>query len=78
MIRNLLSNAIKYTARGGILLGCRRRRGKVSIEIWDTGAGIPDNEQKAIFDEYHQLDNTRAIQAGVWVLAWPSFSGLQG
>lgn len=57
MIRNLLSNALKYTKRGKILLGCRRRHGVVSVEIWDTGVGIPNDELKAIFEEYHQLDN---------------------
>jgi two-component system CheB/CheR fusion protein len=57
MIRNLLSNALKYTERGKILLGCRRREKTLSIEVWDTGAGIPDTELKAIFDEYHQLNN---------------------
>ncbi len=57
MIRNLLSNALKYTRRGKVLLGCRRREGRLSIEIWDTGLGIPDEELQAIFEEYHQLDN---------------------
>ena len=57
MIRNLLSNALKYTKHGKVLLGCRRRKGMLSIEIWDTGVGIPDEELQAIFEEYHQLDN---------------------
>lgn len=57
MIRNLLSNAVKYTKRGKVLLGCRRRPGMLSIEVWDTGVGIPDEELQAIFEEYHQLDN---------------------
>ena len=57
MIRNLLSNALKYTKRGKVLLGCRRREGMLSIEVWDTGIGIPDEELQAIFEEYHQLDN---------------------
>ena len=57
MIRNLLSNALKYTTRGKVLLGCRRRKEMLSIEIWDTGVGIPDEELQTIFDEYHQLDN---------------------
>ena len=42
MIRNLLSNALKYTTRGKVLLGCRRHAGMLSIEIWDTGIGIPE------------------------------------
>jgi two-component system, chemotaxis family, CheB/CheR fusion protein len=57
IIRNLLSNALKYTQRGKVLLGCRRRNGVISIEVWDTGIGIPDTELKSIFDEYHQLNN---------------------
>lgn len=57
MVRNLLSNALKYTKQGKVLLGCRRRKGMLSIEVWDTGIGIPDSELEAIFEEYHQLDN---------------------
>jgi len=57
MVRNLLSNALKYTQTGKVLLGCRRAPGMVSIEVWDTGIGIPKEEYETIFDEYHQLDN---------------------
>ena len=57
MVRNLLSNAFKYTQTGKVLLGCRRRDGILSIEVWDTGIGIPANELQSVFDEYHQLDN---------------------
>ena len=57
MIRNLLSNALKYTKRGKILLGCRRHGDRLRIEVWDTGLGIPEGQLKAIFDEFHQLDN---------------------
>jgi two-component system CheB/CheR fusion protein len=57
MLRNLLSNALKYTKRGKVLLGCRRRPGGLSIEVWDTGVGIAEAEFQAIFDEYHQLEN---------------------
>jgi two-component system, chemotaxis family, CheB/CheR fusion protein len=57
VMRNLISNALKYTKHGKVLIGCRRRRGAISIEIWDTGIGMPNDELQAIFDEYHQLDN---------------------
>jgi two-component system, chemotaxis family, CheB/CheR fusion protein len=57
MIRNLLSNALKYTRQGKLLVGCRRHEGLLSIEVWDTGIGIPAEELDAIFEEYHQLDN---------------------
>jgi two-component system, chemotaxis family, CheB/CheR fusion protein len=57
MVRNLLSNALKYTKTGKVLLGCRRRKGMLRIEVWDTGIGIPDEEIQAIFEEYHQVGN---------------------
>jgi two-component system CheB/CheR fusion protein len=57
MLRNLLSNAMKYTKHGKILLGCRRHGGMLTIEVCDTGPGIPAGEYQAIFEEYHQLDN---------------------
>ena len=57
MVRNLLANAIKYTPVGRIVLGCRRLKGQVRIEIWDTGIGIAGTELHAIFNEFHQVNN---------------------
>ncbi len=57
ILRNLLLNAIRYTERGGVLLACRRRGGMASIEVWDTGVGIPDDQREAVFREFHQLGN---------------------
>ncbi|MEO7066963.1 MAG: chemotaxis protein CheB [Rhodanobacter sp.] len=57
MIRNLLANAFKYTKQGRILFGCRRHEGWLSIQIWDTGPGIPNEQLQPIFEEFHQLDN---------------------
>ncbi|HLZ67770.1 MAG TPA: response regulator, partial [Aliidongia sp.] len=63
MIRNLLSNALKYTKRGKVLLGCRRRDGMLSVEVWDTGVGIADEDLHAIFEEYHQIDTAAPEQS---------------
>src|SRR5262249_61028282 len=57
ILRNLVSNAIRYTRRGGIVVGCRRRRGALSLEVWDTGIGIPPQQQARIFDEFYQGAN---------------------
>jgi two-component system CheB/CheR fusion protein len=57
MLRNIIANAVKYTPQGRILLGCRRHAETLSIEVWDTGLGIPADKLEAIFDEYHQVDN---------------------
>ncbi len=57
VLRNLLSNAMKYTERGAVLLGCRRHEDKLRIEVWDRGIGISSDHIKAIFDEFHQVNN---------------------
>jgi len=55
---NLVSNAVRYTDRGRVLIGCRRQRGIVRLEVWDTGPGIPESGQAAIFDDFCQLDSS--------------------
>lgn len=55
VLQNLLSNAVRYTERGGVLFGCRRRGDFLRIEIWDTGPGIPEDQQSRIFHEFMRL-----------------------
>ena len=57
ILRNLVSNALRYTANGRVLLAARRRDKRLSIEIYDTGLGIPEDELNSIFLEFHQLGN---------------------
>ncbi len=42
--------------------GARRRGGKVRLEVWDTGRGIPADQLQAIFLEFNQLDAGRASE----------------
>jgi signal transduction histidine kinase len=55
LLQNLVSNAIKYTPGGRVLVGTRRRGEYVSVEVWDTGLGIPASQQKTIFREFRRL-----------------------
>ena len=57
ILRNLVSNAARYTDRGRIVIGCRRRGGMASVQVWDTGRGIPRDQQERVFQEYYQLGN---------------------
>lgn len=58
ILRNLITNAVRYTETGGLLIACRRRENQaLVIEVWDTGIGIAQGEQKYIFREFHQLGN---------------------
>jgi two-component system, sensor histidine kinase len=52
---NLVSNAVRYTARGGVVVGCRRRATQLRIDVCDTGAGIPEHQRQSIFNEFYQL-----------------------
>ena len=54
VLQNFLSNALRHVERGQILLGCRRDAGMLRIEIWDTGPGIAEHEQKLIFEEFRR------------------------
>ncbi|HBD20082.1 MAG TPA: hybrid sensor histidine kinase/response regulator [Arenimonas sp.] len=56
VLQNFLGNAVRYTARGRIVVGCRRRGDALAIEVWDTGPGIAEADQKAIFEEFRRLD----------------------
>ncbi|WP_163558585.1 NahK/ErcS family hybrid sensor histidine kinase/response regulator [Halomonas sp. NO4] len=56
IVQNFLSNAIRYTQEGRVLLGCRRHGERLTIEVWDSGPGIPESKQCEIFQEFRRLD----------------------
>src|SRR5262249_41486085 len=58
------SNAVRYTQAGGIVVGCRRRAGMLRIEVWDSGIGIPEDQQRNIFAEFHQLSTAEQDRRG--------------
>ena len=58
---NLVANAVKFTEKGHVALrvGCPAQGGKARVlrfEIADTGAGIPPEAQKSIFQSFTQAD----------------------
>ncbi|MHC8391074.1 hybrid sensor histidine kinase/response regulator [Pseudomonas sp. MDT2-39-1] len=61
ILQNFLTNAFRY-AKGPVLLGVRRRKGELCLEVWDRGPGIPEDKQQVIFEEFKRLDShqTRA------------------
>ncbi|WP_422019077.1 PAS domain-containing hybrid sensor histidine kinase/response regulator [Roseibium sp.] len=65
LLQNLVSNAIKYTGEGKVLVGCRVRENRVFVEVHDTGLGIAETKQKAIFQEFHRLDDGMRVAKGL-------------
>lgn len=57
IVDNLLSNALKYTEKGIIRIFVRTNKKKWTIEVRDTGIGIPKEEQSNIFNEYYRAQN---------------------
>jgi signal transduction histidine kinase len=56
ILLNLVSNAVRYTERGGVVVGCRHRDGRLRIDVCDSGIGIPESQRDKIFGEFYQLD----------------------
>ncbi|GAB3516290.1 hybrid sensor histidine kinase/response regulator [Pseudoxanthomonas daejeonensis] len=54
VLQNFLANAVRYTASGRIVIGVRRRGGRICVEVHDTGPGIPEAAREAIFEEFRR------------------------
>ncbi|WP_036178631.1 PAS domain-containing hybrid sensor histidine kinase/response regulator [Marinomonas sp. MED121] len=65
IIQNFVSNAVKYTQTGKVLIACRKRQDHLLIQVWDTGVGIPKQEQDLIFDDFYRWQNTNEEGLGL-------------
>src|SRR5579859_3699295 len=60
VVVNLLSNAFKFTKEGGVTLHVRANPTEATwtIDVTDTGVGIPPHALDLIFEEFRQLDGS--------------------
>ena len=79
-IFNILENGIKYSRQDGkvevtlttkkdnkravVTIKTIRENKRVLITIHDTGEGIPESEQKKIFDRFYRIDKSRSRKSG--------------
>ena len=61
---NLLGNAVKFTDEGSVSLQISSAKDMLKFDIKDTGIGIPDDEQKYIFEEFRQVDGSTTKKYG--------------
>jgi signal transduction histidine kinase len=65
VIQNLVSNAIKYTGSDGrVILRVIGGSHKVTIEVEDTGYGIPEDELPRIFESFHRVRTHKTLAIG--------------
>lgn len=64
ILHNLVGNAIKYTERGRVEVVCRPLADVLSIEVHDTGIGIPPDKHELVFEEFQRLE-TAGGEAGL-------------
>ena len=61
-VYNIVSNAAKYTPAGGAVeVRGREEGGTVTIEVADTGIGVPEREMGLVFRELGRAGNARAL-----------------
>ena len=57
VLANLLDNALKYTGdEKRIALRARKDGGMLAFTVEDNGVGIPNDQRRAIFEPFHQVD----------------------
>ena len=61
-VYNIVSNAVKYPPAGGAVeVRGREEGGTVTIEVADTGIGVPEREMGLVFRELGRAGNARAL-----------------
>ena len=65
ILYNLTDNAIKYTPEGGhIGIMLTEENGSLVWRVRDDGIGIPEEDQKHIFERFYRVDKARSRETG--------------
>ncbi|THD77534.1 MAG: response regulator [Phenylobacterium sp.] len=64
ILHNLLGNAIKFTERGSVKIALSHDGQVLTLEVADSGLGIPPERQAALFDRFVQADASTTRRFG--------------
>lgn len=68
---NLVDNAVKYTEQGGVTISAKEYEMFVCIEVSDTGIGIAEEEQSAIFARFYrspEVSDAEGVGIGLYLV----------
>jgi two-component system heavy metal sensor histidine kinase CusS len=64
-VGNLVANALAHTPAGGIVtVAAGREDGAVTVNVTDTGCGIPEAHLPHVFDRFYRVDDARSTATG--------------
>jgi len=61
VVQNFLDNAMKYTMEGKVSLTIEHINGKIKVSVADNGVGIPDDQQKRLFNKFFRAANVQRM-----------------
>ncbi len=65
LVRNLCDNAIRYNHPGGnVLVTAGVQDGRPYVRVADDGQGIPEKDQKKVFERFYRVDKSRSRELG--------------
>jgi len=64
ILNNLISNALKFTGTGHVAVTVGRRRGTLTLTVADTGIGMSQTQQAALFQKFAQADASTTRRFG--------------
>lgn len=64
-VYNVVDNAIKYSKIGGtVRITAEASDNQLTVRVYDSGKGIPDEHKEHIFERFYRLDDSRARETG--------------
>jgi two-component system phosphate regulon sensor histidine kinase PhoR len=64
LFQNLLDNALKYTDAGRVEVSLRREGRHLTVEVGDSGIGVPEEHLPHIFERFYVVDKSRDKRLG--------------